>query len=158
VGKRYVTREDGTRVNVVAQRGQLIVCEMGCCCGQTERDFPEVPHDFYHSEWERRRLRNKVHLTFSACLGPCVLANVALLLFDGQSIWFHSLNRQELIVGLYDYIEQMLKAAHYLPPPELLARYVFSGFMPGQQQEPGRERAASASARKAPGGHNGALD
>lgn len=155
--KRYVTREDGTRVNVVAQRGQLIVCESGCCCGQTERDFAEVPHDLYHTEWERRRLRNKVHLTFSACLGPCVLANVALLLFDGQSIWFHSLNKNELIVALYDYIEDMLKAAHYLPPPEQLATYVFSGFVPGTGHEPVRERVASTAARRTPGGRDRAI-
>jgi len=158
VGKRYVTREDGTRVNVVAQRGQLFVCELGCCCGQTERDFADVPHDLYHSEWERRRLRNKVHLTFSACLGPCALANVALLLFDGQSIWLHSLNRQELIVALYDYIEDMLKAARYLPPPDMLAGLVFTGFVPGDGREPGRARVASTTARKAPGGRNGAMD
>ncbi|HEY1348313.1 MAG TPA: (2Fe-2S) ferredoxin domain-containing protein [Ktedonobacteraceae bacterium] len=143
MGKRYVTREDGTRVNVVAQRGQLIVCETGCCCGQTERDFAPVPHDLYHSEWERRRLRNKVHLTFSACLGPCVLANVALLLFDGQSIWFHSLNRNELVLALYDYIEEMLKAARYLSPPEPLAGHVFAGFVPTGEHEPARARRAA---------------
>lgn len=135
MAKRYVTLEDGSRINVVPQRGQLFVCELGCCCGQTERDFAPVSHDLYHTEWERRKLRNKVHLTFSACLGPCALANVALLCFDGQSIWFHSLNRNELVLALYDYIEDMLKAAHYLPPPVLLTNHVFVGFVPQGEGE-----------------------
>jgi cobaltochelatase CobN len=81
-----------------------------------------------------------VHLTFSACLGPCVLANVALLFFDGQPIWFHSLNRNELVLALYDYIEEMLKAARYLPPPERLAGHVFAGFVPTDGHEAARVR------------------
>ena len=128
MGKQYVTLEDGSQINVVAQRGQLFVCELGCCCGRTERDFAPLSHDLYHTEWERRRLRNKVHLTFTACLGPCSLANVALLFFAGQPIWFHSLNRPELVVALYDYIEEMVKEGCYLPPPAGLSEYVFAGY------------------------------
>lgn len=126
--KQYVTLEDGSRINVVAQRGQIFVCELGCCCGRTERDFAPVSHDLYHTEWERRKLRNKVHLTFTACLGPCALANVTLLFFDGQPVWFHSLNSTELVVALYDYVEDMLKAGRYGPPPVSLAAHVFAGF------------------------------
>jgi cobaltochelatase CobN len=136
VGKHYVTIEDGSRVNVVSQRGQLFVCELGCCCGRTERDFAPVSHDLYHTEWERRRLRNKVHLTFTACLGPCALANVVLLFFDGQPVWFHSLNSEDLVLALYDYLEDMLRAARYLPPPALLANYTFAGFaLKGEGEE-----------------------
>lgn len=128
MGRHYVTLEDGSRINVVPQRGQLFVCELGCCCGRTERDFAPLSHELYHTEWERRKLRNKVHLTFTACLGPCALANVALLVFAGQPIWFHSLNNPELILALYDYIEEMVKAARYLPPPVALSEHVFAGF------------------------------
>lgn len=135
MGKHYVTLANGSRINVVPQRGQLFVCELGCCCGQTERDFAPLSHDLYHTEWERRKLRNKVHLTFTACLGPCSVANVALLIFDGQSVWFHSLNSDDLVLALYDYIEEMLKAGHHLPPPALLSGYVFTGYAPKRENE-----------------------
>ncbi len=135
MGKQYVTLANGSRINVVPQRGQLFVCELGCCCGQTERDFAPLSHDLYHAEWERRKLRNKVHLTFTACLGPCAVANVALLVFDGQPIWFHSLNGDDIVLALYDYIEDMLKAACYLPPPALLSDHVFDGYVPKGEDE-----------------------
>jgi cobaltochelatase CobN len=70
-----VQRMDGRLMNIVHQRGHLMVCSKGCCCGLTERSFAPVPEDLYHNEWERRKLRNRVHLTQSGCLGPCTLAN-----------------------------------------------------------------------------------
>lgn len=135
MGKYYVTLADGSRVNVVKQQGQLFVCALGCCCGDTGREFAPVLTDLYHNEWERRRLRNKVHLTFTACLGPCSLRNVVLLIFHGQTIWFHSLDSALLIQAVYTYIEEMLKAARYLPPPPLLTEHVFSGFVPANAQK-----------------------
>ncbi len=51
-----------------------------------------MPGELYHNEWERRKLRNTVHLTQGGCLGPCPLSNVVLVLFDGRAIWFHSFN------------------------------------------------------------------
>lgn len=139
MGKQYVTLANGSRINVVPQRGQLFVCELGCCCGQTERDFAPLSHDLYHTEWERRKLRNKVHLTFTACLGPCAVANVALLLFAGEATWFHSLNSDELVLALYDYIENMLKAGSSLPLPASLREHVFVGYVPKGELE-GRTR------------------
>jgi cobaltochelatase CobN len=126
--RNYVVRPDGKPINVPRNRGQLFVCENGCCCGHTERGFAPVPHDLYYSEWERRKLRNRVHLNHAGCLGPCALANVALLLFDGRPIWFHSVNSDRLILAIFDYIEAMLTADRYLPPPPTLARHVFNGF------------------------------
>ena len=79
-----------------ASAGQLFVCATGCCCGRTEDGFAPVPAETFHREWERRRLRNVVHLTIGGCLGPCALANVALLLFDGQAQWFHSIDSEAL--------------------------------------------------------------
>ncbi len=128
MAKQYVKLADGSRVNVVPQQGQLFVCALGCCCGDSSRDFVPVLTDLYHTEWERRRLRNKVHLTFTACLGPCSLRNVVLLCFHNQNTWFHSLDTEQLILALYAYIEEMLKARRLLPPPQMLAEHVFSGF------------------------------
>ena len=69
-----------------------------------------------------------MHLNHAGCLGPCALANVALVLFDGRPIWFHSLNDEQLILALFDYIDAMLEADRYLPAPANLARHVFNGF------------------------------
>ncbi len=123
-----VHREDGKLVNVARKQGQLFVCATGCCCGHTERGFAPVPEDLYHGEWERRKLRNKVHLTQAGCLGPCPLANVAMLLFDGRHVWFHSINTPERVSAIYDYAEAMLAANAYLPPPPALAPYHFTAF------------------------------
>ena len=128
MARNLVFRADGKMVNVARKQGHLFVCADGCCCGHTERGTPAVPRNVYHGEWERRRLRNKVHLTIGGCLGPCPLANVVLLLFDGRHTWFHSINNERQVLALYDYIEQMLQADAYLPPPPALADYHFTSF------------------------------
>ena len=128
VARNLVYRADGKLVNVARKQGQLFVCVNGCCCGQTDRGFAAVPTDLYHEEWERRRLRNKVHFTQAGCLGPCPLANVAMLLFDERHIWFHSLNAPEQVLAVYDYIDAMLAANAYLAPPPALAPHTFTSF------------------------------
>jgi nitrile hydratase accessory protein len=125
--RNLVIRADGRLVNVARPRGQLFVCASGCCCGRTEDGFAPVPTELFHREWERRRLRNLVHLTIGGCLGPCALANVVLLLFDGQAQWFHSVNADALVLALYDHVDRMLDADRVLPPPPPLAPYHFSG-------------------------------
>ena len=61
--RNIVVRPDGRPVNVARSRGHLFVCASGCCCGRTEDGFAPVPAEAFHLEWERRRLRNVVHLT-----------------------------------------------------------------------------------------------
>jgi nitrile hydratase accessory protein len=124
--RNIVVRGDGRLVNVARPRGQLFVCGDGCCCGRVEDGFPAVPAALYHAEWERRRLRNTVHLTIGGCLGPCALANVALLLFDGQALWFRELNDAPLVLALFDYIETLLATEQPLPPPPALAALQFT--------------------------------
>ena len=124
--RNIVQRADGRPVNVARPRGQLFVCKDGCCCGRVEDGFASVPAGLYHEEWERRRLRNVVHLTIGGCLGPCALANVALLLFDGRALWFHSLNHGALVYQLYDYIETLLDADGFVPPPPPLDALQFT--------------------------------
>ena len=124
--RNLVVRPDGRLVNVARSRGQLFVCASGCCCGRVEDGFAPVPAELFHHEWERRRLRNVVHLTVGGCLGPCALANVVLLLFDGQAQWFHSMNRDGLVLALYDHVDRMLEADGILPPPPALAPYHFT--------------------------------
>ena len=124
--RNIVVRPDGRPVNVARSRGHLFVCASGCCCGRTEDGFAPVPAEAFHLEWERRRLRNVVHLTIGGCLGPCALANVALLLFDGQAQWFHSVNSAARALDIYDHVEAMLDADGCLPPPPALEPYHFT--------------------------------
>jgi len=140
--RNVVLRADGRPVNVARPRGQLFVCASGCCCGRTEDGFAPVPADLYHAEWERRGLRNVVHLTIGGCLGPCALANVVLLLLDGQALWFHSINTGELVLALYEYIERRLAADRDVPPPSHLAacQFTASAWQPRPDGQPVDDR------------------
>src|SRR5712692_10515695 len=124
--RNLVRRQDGNLVNVARPRGHLFVCHEACCCGRTEDGFQPVPTALYEREWLRRRFRNFVHLTIGGCLGPCALANVAMLLWDGQALWFQSLNDEALVVALFDYIQGMLEADAFVPPAEPLAGLQFT--------------------------------
>jgi len=136
--RNIVVRPDGRPVNVARPRGQLFVCATGCCCGRTEDGFAPVPADLYHEEWERRRLRNVVHLTIGGCLGPCALANVVLLLLDGQALWFHAVDSPALVLALYDHVEAMLAAGRPLPSPPALAplQFTASAWQPRPDGQP----------------------
>ena len=154
--RNIVVRRDGRRVNVARFRGQLFVCATGCCCGRTEDGFAPVPTETFHREWERRRLRNVIHLTIGGCLGPCALANVVLLLFDGQTQWFHSIDSEAQALALYDHVERMLEADGCLPPPAGLAPHHFtaSAWQPRPDGQPVDDarlwRAARGHACEAP--------
>ena len=126
--RNIVWRADGEPINVFRRPGQLFVCATGCCCGHTERGHAEVPVELYHREWARRRIRHKVHLSLGGCLGPCALSNVALLLFGGHQVWFHSIVGDEQVVAIYDYVEAMVRADRFLPPPPALTPQVFDVF------------------------------
>ncbi len=153
--RNLVLRPDGKLVNVARKQGHLFICATGCCCGHTERKFAPVPTELYHNEWERRKLRNKVHLTMAGCLGPCPLANIVLLLFDSHHIWFHSINSESQAMAIYDYIEQMLAANSYLPPSADLAIYTFTSFVwdghqPGEDNVPLPVRASASQSNAQP--------
>jgi cobaltochelatase CobN len=126
--RNIVWRGDGAPINVFRRPGQFFVCATGCCCGHTERGHAPVPEELYHREWARRRIRHKVHLSLGGCLGPCALSNVALLLYGGHQIWFHSITGDEQVIAIFDYIEAMVRAGHYLPPPPDLAPQIFDVF------------------------------
>jgi cobaltochelatase CobN len=124
--RQRVVRADGRPVNIVQRRAHLSYCFSGCCCGRTERGYAQVPVETYKEEWTRRKMRNTVHLTKAGCLGPCVLSNVASLVFDGRSVWFHSVNSPWQVKQIFEYIDAMLEADRFLQPPEELLEYVFN--------------------------------
>jgi|GEM_PF-865799 len=84
--------------NVTKRRAlaQLVVCS-GCCCGQTQRGFPEVPIDWLKALWKEEELNRSGQLTISGCLGPWDLANVVMVLLPDRSEWYGGL------AGMQDY-------------------------------------------------------
>lgn len=124
--RNIVRRPDGRRVHVARALGQLFVCADGCCCGLVQDGYAPVPRELYHAEWERRGLRNRVHLTIGGCLGPCALANVVMLLFEGRQAWFHSMSSDGQVLALYDWIEDLARVEAWSPPPRALAAYQFT--------------------------------
>src|SRR5574338_252332 len=90
----------GEDFRIVQLHGNLLVCSKAhgnCCCGWTEKGRAPVNQALYEQEWERRKIRNKVHLSFTGCLGPCAVGNNVLLQLFGQSIWFKDLNDDRFI-------------------------------------------------------------
>ena len=124
--RQRVVRADGRAFNIVQHRAHLTYCYTGCCCGITERGYAAVPVDVYKEEWLKRKIRNDVHLTKGGCIGPCALANVASLVFDGKSIWFHSVNSEWHVRQIFEYIDSMLKADRFMQPPAELSEYAFN--------------------------------
>ncbi len=115
-----VVRADGVPKQIRVHDGHLFVCN-GCCCGRPEKGFPALALDSFKRQWKSRGLRRRFHLTISGCLGPCPLANVIFLQFRGRSLWFHSINSENDVNIVYDYVEDMLQQGLYLDPPEGLA-------------------------------------
>jgi len=122
-----VTRADGVAKQIRVQDGHLFICN-GCCCGRTDKGFPALPLEDFKTQWKKRGIRRRLHLTISGCLGPCPLANVVLLQFRGHSMWFHSINRDDDVNLIYDYVEQMLLAETVLDPPGDLASRQFERY------------------------------
>jgi YHS domain-containing protein len=126
-------RARGEDYRIVQVHGTLLVCSRAngnCCCGWTEKGRAPINYELYQEQWEGRKIRNKVHLSFTGCLGPCAVGNNALLQLFGQSIWFKDLNDDRLIVRIFDYIEAMLRAGRVLAPDADLAEHVYARYLP----------------------------
>jgi cobaltochelatase CobN len=111
--------------------GNLFVCAMengGCCCGHVEKGRALVNKSLYESEWQKRGLRPRLHLTFVGCLGPCPVGNNAMLQISGRSIWLKDLNDDALIPAIFDYIEQVLNAGTVIAPQGMLAAHVYERY------------------------------
>jgi hypothetical protein len=72
-------RARGEDFRIVQVQGNLFVCSRAngnCCCGWAEKGRFVFDNSLWADEWERRmtpgaRLRARLHLTFTGCLGPC---------------------------------------------------------------------------------------
>jgi hypothetical protein len=111
---------------------QVNVCN-GCCCGQTQKGRPEVPLLWLKSEWKRRGLLKRVHLSISGCLGPCDVANVVMITNCHGTLWLANLNSQYHYDLLADWAEQSKDADQLQPLPQALRSKSFS---PYREQHP----------------------
>src|SRR5215203_1414065 len=72
----------GEDFRIVQLRGRILVCAKqngSCCCGWDEKGrMPFDLQSLWADEWEPRRIRNRLHLSFTGCLGPCAVGNNAL--------------------------------------------------------------------------------
>lgn len=124
---------------IVQLVGNLFVCSKAngnCCCGWDEKDRMPFANELWSDEWERRRIRNQVHLTFAGCLGPCAVGNNALLHLYGQPIWLKDLNDPSLVPAIFDYVDAMLAAGGVLPVPAALADHVYQRYLPVEGGSP----------------------
>jgi cobaltochelatase CobN len=138
-----VLRRDGEPREVRLLEGQIFVCR-GCCCGNVERGIPEVPLEAFKNEWKARGIRQRVHLTITACLGPCAVANVVLLIVHGRAVWLHSIDTLDQVLAIFDYVEKSLAAGKFLPLDERLAPVEFTRYRFGTA---GEECAYSTTSR-----------
>lgn len=122
-----ITCEDGRKKTLRVVEGHLWVCK-GCCCGNTEAGIPAVPLDHFKQEWKRRRIRNRIHLTISGCLGPCGAANVVLLIYKGSMVWLRSINSDADVDAIYDYIERLLEKGAFELPTDGLREKLFQRY------------------------------
>ena len=123
----------GEDYRIVRLAGILLVCARqhgSCCCGWQEKGRLPFALELWSDEWEWRRIRNRLHLTFTGCLGPCAAGNNALLQIYGRSLWLNDLNEPHLVTAVYDYVEAMLAANRALPPPATLSGHVYERFLP----------------------------
>ena len=126
-------RARGEDFRVVQLVGNLFVCTQppeSCCCGWEAKGRVPFETSLWGDEWERRRIRNQLHLTLSGCLGPCAAGNNAMLQIFGRSIWLKDLNDAALVPRVFDYAEAMLAAGRVLPPPAELAAHVYERYLP----------------------------
>jgi hypothetical protein len=138
-----VRRPEADRPAVVSKRkasGQVILCQ-GCCCGRTDRGFPEVPTERVKAAWKAGRLNRTIQLTISGCVGPCDVANVAVVLTPAGSTWMGGLGGDAHYDALIRWAEECHTAGSVLPLPEALAARRFEWFL-GEPQ-PGIEPACA---------------
>jgi len=127
-----LTIEARGKVHRVPQvAGNLFVCareNAGCCCGHVEKGRAEINKALYESEWQKRGLPPRLHLTFVGCLGPCPVGNNAMLQICGRSIWLKDLNDDALIPAIFEYVEQVLAAGAVVAPQGALAAHVYERY------------------------------
>ncbi len=147
----------GENFSIRQVTGNLFVCAEpngGCCCGHTEKGRIVVNKELYADEWDARKLRNSLHLSFVGCLGPCPVGNNAMLMIHGRAIWFKDLNEDRLIPMIFDYAEAILARGAFIPPAGELAEHVYERYAP-IENAPGESAGLAAAENAEPANFDG---
>jgi hypothetical protein len=115
-----------------SQVAQLLLCR-GCCCGKTERGFPDVPVERIKAAWKAEKLNRSVQLTISGCLGPCDVPNVALLLTPSGQQWLANLSDDEHYRMLIDWARTCHAEGRLLPLPAAFDAHRLERFVASEQ-------------------------
>jgi len=108
---------------------QLVFCQ-GCCCGRTDRGRPELPVGRLKEVWQTEKLNRSVQLTISGCLGPCDLANVALLIAPDGNQWLGGLDGASVYEALIEWARGCHRENRLLPLPVGFNTHRFERFAP----------------------------
>ncbi len=106
---------------------QLVFCQ-GCCCGRTDRGRPELPVEQLKSTWRDEKLNRTIQLTISGCLGPCDLANVALVMSPEGNQWIGAMAGSDMYESLIVWARQCHSEQKLLPLPAELEQRIFERF------------------------------
>jgi len=111
---KYVQRPDGRRVTSRARLPAFVCATLALrpCPGRLRA----VPRELLPLRVGAAGPAQPRAPDHRGCLGPCALANVALLIFDGRQAWFHSMSSDEQVRALYDWIEELVRARALSPP------------------------------------------
>lgn len=108
---------------------QVVFCQ-GCCCGRTDRGRPELPVERLKGVWKTEKLNRVVQLTISGCLGPCDLANVALVITADGNRWLGGMAGDGVYEALIDWARACAAAGEVLPLPAETDGLRFARFQP----------------------------
>jgi len=108
---------------------QVVFCQ-GCCCGRTDRGRPELPVERLKATWKAEKLNRVVQLTISGCLGPCDLANVALVIKPDGNRWLGEMAGDGVYESLIEWARACNAAGVLLPLPAGTDGLRFARFQP----------------------------
>ena len=115
------------RVNLAMEGSMsvsVIVCK-GCCCGNLEKGYDEVPVEFLEQAWVENNLGEEAQLTISGCLGPCSMRNVVLLKSEDGLTWLGGLSGQEDYESLVNWAREYSRSEIMISLPEGLQMLEF---------------------------------
>jgi len=90
-----------------------------------------VPVDHLKAAWKAEKLNKAIQLTVSGCLGPCDLANVALILTPSGATWLGSLNSDADFDALLEWARACQAAGRLQPVPSRFDTHTFDRFPSG---------------------------
>ena len=111
---------------------QLVFCH-ACCCGRTDRGRPEVTVERPKEVWKGEKLNRSVRLTISGCLGPCDLANVALVITPSGNEWLGGRAGDAVYEALIAWARECHREGRLVPLPAEFDERRFERF--GTQEE-----------------------